>query len=170
MLERDVVFKRSPSMAEPKAINSFEVCNKTDWLNDILRLNVTAILLSNWRHPNFSNRRWSNNAALINTDKGNGFGFKIDAQYLVIDNLTVTAEYSFNHTEIQDDSWTVLPCCVNPDFNFTGNCNLLDCCTDGFAILIDRNLFPQAPESVFNFTARYSFTEGQSGEILIYTN
>lgn len=34
----------------------------------------------------------ADNAALINTNKGNGFGFKIDPRYLVSDNLTVTAE------------------------------------------------------------------------------
>jgi len=167
---RDVAFEGAPSVAESETINSFEIGTKTDLLNDTLRLNIAAFYYQIDDIQFSAIGGGANNTALINADKGTGYGFEIDAQYLVSDNLTVTAGYSFNHTEIQDNSLTVLPCGANPDFNFTGNCTVLDPSTDGFAVLIDGNPFPQAPETIFNFTARYSFPMGEDGEISIYTD
>jgi iron complex outermembrane receptor protein len=167
---RDVAFEGSPSVAESETINSFEVGTKTDVLNDKLRLNV-AVFYYQIDDIQFSAiGGGANNTALINADKGTGYGFEVDAQYLATDNLTLTAGYSYNHTEIQDDSLTVLPCGANPGFNFTGNCTVLDPSTDGFAVLIDGNPFPQAPETIFNFTARYAFPMGDDAEISIYTD
>jgi len=167
---RDVAFEGSPSVAESETINSFEVGTKTDVLNDKLRLNV-AVFYYQIDDIQFSAiGGGANNTALINADKGTGYGFEVDAQYLATDNLTLTAGYSYNHTEIQDDSLTVLPCGANPGFNFTGNCTVLDPSTDEFAVLIDGNPFPQAPETIFNFTARYAFPMGDDAEISIYTD
>ncbi|MFT6283732.1 MAG: iron complex outermembrane receptor protein [Arenicella sp.] len=167
---RDVAFEGSPSVAESETINSFEVGTKTDLLNDTLRLNIAAFYYQIDDIQFSAIGGGANNTALINADKGTGYGFEVDAQYLVTDNLTVTAGYSYNHTEIQDNSLTVLPCGANPDFNFTGNCTVLDPSTDGFAVFIDGNPFPQAPETIFNFTARYAFPMGDDGEISIYTD
>ncbi|MFT4746912.1 MAG: iron complex outermembrane receptor protein [Congregibacter sp.] len=167
---RDVAFEGSPSVAESETINSFEVGTKTDLLNDTLRLNVAAFYYQIDDIQFSAIGGGANNTALINADKGTGYGFEIDAQYLVTDNLTLTAGYSYNHTEIQDESLTVLPCGANAGFNFTGNCTVLDPSTDGFAVLIDGNPFPQAPETIFNFTARYAFPIGDDGEISIYTD
>lgn len=36
--------------------------------------------------------------------------------------------------------------------------------------LIDGNPFPQAPETIFNFTARYSVPIGDDGELFAYTD
>jgi iron complex outermembrane receptor protein len=167
---RDVAFEGAPSVAESETINSFEVGTKTDLLNDTLRLNVAAFYYQIDDIQFSAIGGGANNTALINADKGTGYGFEVDAQYLVTDNLTLTAGYSYNHTEIQDNSLTVLPCGANQDFNFTGNCTVLDPSTDGFAVLIDGNPFPQAPETIFNFTARYAFPMGDDGEISIYTD
>lgn len=167
---RDVAFEGAPSVADSETINSFEVGTKTDLLNDTLRLNIAAFYYQIDDIQFSAIGGGANNTALINADKGTGYGFEVDAQYLVTDNLTVTAGYSYNHTEIQDNSLTVLPCGANPDFNFTGNCTVLDPSTDGFAVFIDGNPFPQAPETIFNFTARYAFPMGDDGEISIYTD
>jgi len=167
---RDVAFEGAPSVAESETINSFEVGTKTDLLNDTLRLNVAAFYYQIDDIQFSAIGGGANNTALINADKGTGYGFEIDAQYLATDNLTLTAGYSYNHTEIQDNSLTVLPCGANPDFNFTGNCTVLDLSTDGFAVLIHGNPFPQAPETIFNFTARYAFPMRDDGEISIYTD
>ena len=167
---RDVAFEGSPSVADPETINSFEVGTKTDLLNDTLRLNIAAFYYQIDDIQFSAIGGGANNTALINADKGTGYGFEIDAQYLVTDDLTLTAGYSYNHTEIQDNSLTVLPCGANPDFNFTGNCTVLDPSTDGFAVLIDGNPFPQAPETIFNFTARYAFPMGEDGELSLYTD
>jgi iron complex outermembrane receptor protein len=167
---RDVAFEGSPSVADSETINSFEVGTKTDLLNDTLRLNVAAFYYQIDDIQFSAIGGGANNTALINADKGTGYGFEIDAQYLVNDYLTVTAGYSYNHTEIQDSSLTVLPCGANPDFAFTGNCTVLDPSSDGFAVFIDGNPFPQAPETIFNFTARYAFPVGDNAEISIYTD
>jgi iron complex outermembrane receptor protein len=167
---RDVAFEGSPSVADPETINSFEVGTKTDLLNDTLRLNIAAFYYQIDDIQFSAIGGGANNTALINADKGTGYGFEIDAQYLVTDDLTLTAGYSYNNTKIQDDSLTVLPCGANAGFNFTGNCTVLDPSTDGFAVLIDGNPFPQAPKTIFNFTARYGFPMGDEGEISIYTD
>jgi iron complex outermembrane receptor protein len=167
---RDVAFEGSPSVADPETINSFEVGTKTDLLNDTLRLNIAAFYYQIDDIQFSAIGGGANNTALINADKGTGYGFEIDAQYLVTDDLTLTAGYSYNNTKIQDDSLTVLPCGANAGFDFTGNCTVLDPSTDGFAVLIDGNPFPQAPKTIFNFTARYGFPMGDEGEISIYTD
>ena len=100
---RDVAFEGSPSVADSETINSFEVGTKTDLLNDTLRLNVAAFYYQIDDIQFSAIGGGANNTALINADKGTGYGFEIDAQYLVTDNLTLTAGYSYNHTEIQDE-------------------------------------------------------------------
>lgn len=167
---RDVAFEGSPSVAEPETINSYEVGTKTDLLESTLRLNVAAFYYEIDDMQFSAIGGGANNTALINADKGIGYGFEVDAQYLVTDNLTLTAGYSFNHTEIKDDSLTVLPCGANPGFNFTGNCTVIDPSVDGYTVSIDGNPFPQAPETIFNFTARYAFPVGDDGELSIYTD
>jgi iron complex outermembrane receptor protein len=167
---RDVAFEGSPSVAESETINSFEIGTKTDLLNNTLRFNVAAFYYQIDDMQFSAIGGGANNTALINADKGTGYGFEIDAQYLVNDFLSLTAGYSYNHTEIQDDSLTVLPCGADAEFDFTGNCTVLDPSTDGYAVSIDGNPFPQAPETIFNFTARYAFPVGKNAEISIYTD
>jgi iron complex outermembrane receptor protein len=167
---RDVAFEGAPSIAEPETINSFEVGSKADLLDGTLRLNG-AVFYYQIDDIQFSAiGGGANNTALINADKGTGYGFEVDAQYLATDNLTLTAGYSYNKTEIKDNSLTVLPCGANPAFGATGNCAVLDPRPDGFQASIDGNPFPQAPETIFNFTARYAVPMGDDGEFSIYTD
>jgi iron complex outermembrane recepter protein len=167
---RDVAFEGAPSVAEPETINSAELGFKSDLLDNSLRLNVATFyyVIDDIQFSAIGGG--ANNTALINADKGTGYGFEVDAQYVVNDNLVLTAGYSYNHTEIQDDSLTVLPCGANPAFGATGNCTVLDPRPDGFKALIDGNAFPQAPESIFNLTARYSMPMGDDGEFYVYTD
>ncbi|WP_339725569.1 TonB-dependent receptor [uncultured Paraglaciecola sp.] len=167
---RDVAFEGAPSVADSETIHSYEIGTKTDLLDDTLRLNMAAFYYEIDDIQFSAIGGGANNTALINADKGTGYGFEIDAQYLVTDNLTLTAGYSFNHTEIKDDSLTVLPCGANPSFNFTGNCTVIDPSVDGYRVSIDGNPFPQAPETIFNFTARYAFPIGDDAELSIYTD
>ena len=167
---RDVAFEGAPSVAEPETINSFEFGVKSDLLDDSLRLNA-AVFYYQISDIQFSAIGGSaNNTALINADKGTGYGFEIDAQYLVNDNLTLTAGYSYNKTEIKDSGLTVLPCGTNASFAFTGNCTVLDPRTDGYKASIDGNPFPQAPETILNLTARYAIPVGNSAEMFFYTD
>lgn len=167
---RDVAFEGAPSVADSETINSVELGFKSDLLDNSLRLNVATFyyVIDDIQFSAIGGG--ANNTALINADKGTGYGFEVDAQYVVNDNLTLTAGYSYNHTEIQDDSLTVLPCGANPAFGATGNCTVRDPRPDGFKASIDGNPFPQAPETIFNFTARYSMPMGDDGEFFVYTD
>lgn len=167
---RDVAFEGSPSVADAETINSFEVGIKSDLFDDSLRLNAAAFYYT-VDDMQFSAIGGGNNfTALVNADKGEAYGFEVDAQWLATDELTFTAGYSYNHTEIKDDSLTVSPCGTNPAFGSTGNCTVTDPRPDGFVASIDGNPFPQAPESIFNFTARYTIPMGDDGEFFVFTD
>lgn len=167
---RDVAFEGSPSVAEAETINSFEVGVKSDLLDDTLRLNAAAFYYT-VDDMQFSAIGGGNNfTALVNADKGEAYGFEVDAQWLATDELTFTAGYSYNHTEIKDNTLTVAPCGTSADAGFTGYCTVLDPRADGFSASIDGNPFPQAPESIFNFTARYTVPMGDDGEFFIFTD
>ena len=123
---RDVAFEGSPSVAEAETINSFEVGVKSDLLDDTLRLNAAAFYYT-VDDMQFSAIGGGNNfTALVNADKGEAYGFEVDAQWLATDELTFTAGYSYNHTEIKDDTLTVAPCGTSADAGFTGYCTVLD--------------------------------------------
>lgn len=167
---RDVAFESAPSVADAETINSFELGIKSDLLEDTLRLNAAAFYYT-VDDMQFSAIGGGNNfTALVNADKGEAYGFEVDAQWLATDQLTFTAGYSFNHTEIQDDDLTVAPCGTDEEFGFTGNCTVLDPREDGYSASIDGNPFPQAPESIFNFTARYAIPMGDNGEFYVFTD
>ncbi|MBT3136215.1 TonB-dependent receptor [Alteromonas sp. ALT199] len=167
---RDVAFEGSPSVADAETINSFEVGIKSDLFDDSLRLNAAAFYYT-VDDMQFSAIGGGNNfTALVNADKGEAYGFEVDAQWLATDELTFTAGYSYNHTEIKDDSLTVSPCGTSPAFGSTGNCTVTDPRPDGFVASIDGNPFPQAPESIFNFTARYTIPMGDDGEFFVFTD
>jgi iron complex outermembrane receptor protein len=165
---RDVAFEGAPSVAEAETINSVEVGFKSDLLDDSLRLNAAAFYYVVDDIQFSAIGGGANNTALINADKGSAFGFEIDATYIVNDNFVLTGGYSYNNTEIKDDSLSVFPCGANADFG--GNCRVLNPRTDDNRALIDGNPFPQAPETIFNFTARYSIPAGENGEIFAYTD
>ena len=165
---RDVAFEGAPSVAEAETINSVEVGFKADLLDDSLRLNAAAFYYVVDDIQFSAIGGGANNTALINADKGTALGFEIDATYIVNDNFVLTGGYSYNNTEIKDDSLSVFPCGANADFG--GNCTVLDPRTDDNRALIDGNPFPQAPETIFNFTARYSIPAGENGELFAYTD
>lgn len=167
---RDVAFEGAPSVAEAETINSYEIGFKSDLLDKTLRFNAAAFYYT-VDDMQFSAIGGGNNfTALVNADQGEAYGFEVDTQWLATDQLTFTAGYSYNHTEIKDDSLTVLPCGANAGFGFAGNCTVTDPRPDGFAASIDGNPFPQAPESIFNFTARYSIPVGSDGELFAFTD
>ncbi len=165
---RDVAFEGAPSVADAETINSFEVGYKSDLLEDTLRLNAAAFYYT-IDDMQFSAIGGGNNfTSLVNADEGVGYGYEIDVQWLATDELTLTGGYSYNHTEIKDDTLTAQPCGSSADF--AGNCTVLDPRLDGNLAVIDGNPFPQAPETIFNFTARYTIPVGDAGEVFLFTD
>ncbi|GAB3033167.1 TonB-dependent receptor [Bowmanella dokdonensis] len=159
---RDVAFEAPPSVAEAETIDSIEFGFKSDLADDTLRLNAAVFYyeIDDIQLSAIGGATQGNQ--LINADLGVGKGFEVDLEYLVNDNLTVTAGYSYTHTELKDQDLTVAPC-------GSGQCTVLDPMEDGLA-LINGNPFPQAPEDIFNFTARYATEWGDDGEFFVFTD
>lgn len=165
---RDVAFEGAPSVADAETINSVEVGFKSDLLDDTLRLNAAAFyyVIDDIQFSAIGGG--ANNTALVNADKGTGLGYEIDAQYLATDALTLTAGFSYNKTEIKDSTLSVFPCGANA--TFAGNCTVNDALTPDNRALVNGNPFPQAPETIFNFTARYTIPAGDDGEFYMFTD
>lgn len=165
---RDVAFEGAPSVADAETINSVEFGFKSDLLDDTLRLNA-AVFYYEIDDIQFSAIGGGNNfTSLVNADQGVGSGFEVDVEWLATENLLLTGGYSFNHTEIKDNTLTVQPCGSNADY--LGNCSVLDPRVDQNRALINGNPFPQAPETIFTFTARYTFEVSDDAEVFIFTD
>jgi iron complex outermembrane receptor protein len=167
---RDVAFEGAPSVADAETINSIEAGFKSDLLDDSLRLNAAVFYYVIDDLQLSAIGGGANNTALINADEATGYGFEVDVQYAPHEQLFITAGYSYNNTSIDDDTLSVLPCGANPAFGFGGNCTVLDPTTDDFRALIDGNPFPQAPETIFNITARFSQPVGEDAEFFVFTD
>lgn len=157
---RDVAFEAPPSVAKSETILSYEIGAKSDLLNNTLRVNgalfyytIDDIQLSAIGGQTQGNQ-------LINADKGVGYGFELDFDYRVLANLTMGGGFSYNNTELQDDTLTVAPC-------GSGACTVLDPRNAQNLALIDGNPFPQAPETILTLNARYDFPI-ETGEIYVY--
>lgn len=157
---RDVAFEAPPSVAESETILSWEVGAKSDLLNNTLRLNAALFYytIDDIQLSAIGGETQGNQ--LINADKGVGYGFEFDFDYRVLPNLSLGGGFSYNNTELQDDTLTVAPC-------GSGMCTVLDPRNAQNLALIDGNPFPQAPETILTLNGRYDFPI-ESGEIYIY--
>ncbi|MFT6898611.1 MAG: iron complex outermembrane receptor protein, partial [Paraglaciecola sp.] len=84
---RDVAFEGAPSVADAETINSFEVGFKSDLLDNTLRLNAATFYYQIDDMQFSAIGGGANNTALVNADKGTGYGFEVDAQYIANDYL-----------------------------------------------------------------------------------
>ena len=157
---RDVAFEAPPSVAKSETIMSYEIGAKSDLLDNTLRVNgalfyytIDDIQLSAIGGETQGNQ-------LINADKGVGYGFEFDFDYRVLPNLSMGGGFSYNKTELQDDTLTVAPC-------GSGMCTVLDQLNAQDLAIINGNPFPQAPETILTLNARYDFPI-ESGEIYVY--
>jgi len=100
----------------------------------------------------------TNSNVLVNADKGRGIGVDLDTEILLTDNLVVTFGGSWNDTEIDDPNLRTAIC---------AQCTVLDPIdNEGFALL-DGNPFPQAPDHMINFTARYTLPVSDDDEYFV---
>ena len=165
---RDVAFEAPPSVAESETIMSYEVGAKSDLLDNTLRLNgalfyytIDDIQLSAIGGETQGNQ-------LINANKGVGYGFEIDFDWRATPYFTLGGGFSYNHTELQDDSLTVAYCgALNQSVQ--PYCTPLDPSAGDNLVFIDGNPFPQAPETILTLNGRYDFPI-ESGEIYIYAD
>ena len=97
---------------------------------------------------------------LLNADEVNGQGFEVDFSAYLSDNFLVTVAASYNDTEINDPGLAVAGC--------GAPCTITDPAgaTPG-TFVIDGNPLPNAPEWIFNTTARYGVPMGE-GEFYVF--
>ena len=165
---RDVTFA-GPDDVDPQTVAtsetilSYEAGFKSEFLDNRARLNATAYYYT-VDDQQFSIIGGAGNVnQVINADEGVGWGFEVDAEALLTDNLFVAAGFSYNNTEIRDEDLGTLPC-------GSGLCTVLDPLNDLGQALIDGNPFPNAPELTFNAFAEYTMPWRDKGEFFVNTD
>lgn len=162
-----IVFADTLSTADSETVLSYEAGAKSELFDKTVRLNANVF------YYEISDQQLTvvggidNTVQLFNADKGEAYGFEMDMEAAPTDNLLLTAGLSYNHTEIKDDL-LLSPGCGTA-------CNVLDPAvfdTDGVTLIgynISGNSFPNAPEWIANFTAKY-VVPIESGEFYAFTD
>ncbi len=155
-----ILFGDEVTVAKSETINSIETGIKSDVLDGRGRVNATVFyyqmddqqLTAVGGNENFNR--------LINADKTVGYGFELDSEWVLADDLFATFNVSYNNTEIQQDNLAIQGCFA---------CTITDPINSDNLAVIDGNRLPHAPEWIANFTLRYS-KEIANGEMFIYTD
>lgn len=161
---RDIAFFGSPSVADSETSISYEAGFKSEPWNGRARVNGAVFYYEVSDLQLSAIGGAGNLVQLVNADKGVGYGVELDAEAWLSDNLFVTMGASWNETELQDNALEVAPC-------GSGQCTPLDPDVDGDGFVeVDGNPFPQAPDLIFSFTARYAIPDDKGGEWFVYTD
>jgi iron complex outermembrane receptor protein len=156
---RDLAFEGNPSVADSETIDSVEFGAKADLLGNTLRLNG-AVFYYNINDIQLSAIGGASQGnALLNADKGTGYGFEIDADWRVTSSLTLGGGFSYNDTELKDSNLLVATC--------GGACTPTDRLNAQGRAYVDGNPFPQAPKTILTLNGRYDFPV-QGGEVYLY--
>lgn len=159
-----LVFGDNISNADSETVLSYEAGVKSELYDNRVRANANVFFYTLEDQQLTIVGGLDNTVALFNADESQGYGFEADIEALVMDNLIVTGGLSYNDTEIKDDV-LLSPGCGAP-------CTVLDPAVDvdGQTFFnISGNSFPNAPEWIANFTARYD-VPFQDGELYVFTD
>lgn len=161
-----LVFGNELSSADSETVLSWEGGVKSELFDNRLRANAGLFYYEISDQQLTIVGGLDNTVALFNADTGEGYGFEADVEALVTENFLVTAGLSYNKTEIKDDV-LIAPGCGAP-------CTVLDPEVldengDRIGFNISGNSFPNAPEWIANFTARYAIPFG-AGELYAFTD
>ena len=161
-----LVFGNELSSADSETVISYEAGVKSQLWQDRVRANTGIFFYEISDQQLTIVGGLDNTVALFNADKGEGYGFEADVEAIITPQLLVTGGLSYNHTEIKDDL-LVAPGCGAP-------CTVLDPAVldeDGnlLGYNISGNSFPNAPEWIANFTARYGMPF-RDGEFYAFTD
>lgn len=148
------------SVADSETILSFEAGVKANVLNGSGRINTSVFYYTMDDQQLTSVGGDSNTARLLNANETVGYGFEIDSEFVLTDNWSITANVSYNNTELNDSDLSVPVCAL---------CTVTDPLNGDGQAIVDGNSLPHAPEWIFNFTARYSI-ELADGEFYAFTD
>lgn len=155
-----ILFGDEVTVADSETILSFEAGIKADVMDKRGRINVSVFNYTMDDQQVTAVGGDTNFNRLVNVNQTKGYGFEVDAEFAALENLLLTANVSYNKTELNDDELTI-PVCAQCTVTNTLN-------AEGRAIL-DGNSLPHAPQWIANFTARWS-TEIGEGELYVYTD
>ncbi len=156
-----LVFGDEVSIADSETVTSYESGLKSTLFADRLRANLSGFYYELDDQQLTSVGGATNTVALFNADKGIGYGFEADIEAVLFDGLTATAGLSWNETELRDPG-LLIPTCGAP-------CSVLDPVDGNGNAFVDGNDFPNAPEWIFNATARYAWPV-RGGEFFAFTD
>ncbi len=161
---RDIAFFSPPSIAASETVLSYEAGFKSTLLDDTLRFNAAAFTYEVDDIQLTAVGGGGNLVQLINAEKGQAVGFEIDAEWAPTDNLVFTGGLSYVDSEIDDPNLAVGICAqctvTDPTVVIGGSTRAL----------VDGNPFPNAPETIANFTARWSAPVDADSEMFIFTD
>lgn len=158
-----LLFGDRVSVADSETVVSYEVGAKADLFDGRARVNAAIYRYTIDDQQLTAVGGASNFNALINAEETEGYGFEMDVEAYVTDQLLMTAGASYNHTEIKDRDLAIQPC--------GGGCTVTDPAgTVPGTVSIDGNPLPQAPEWIYNLTARYGMPLGEDGEFFVFTD
>jgi iron complex outermembrane receptor protein len=149
------------TQAGPETTTSYEAGVKSDLWNKSGRAALTVY------HYDVKNQQLtavgggSNATRLLNAANTMGQGVEATLDAYVTPNFLVTGNVSYNHTEIQDPNISVGVCAA---------CHVLNPKTAAGNALINGNPLPNAPEWIYNFTARYGIPMANGAEFYVYTD
>ena len=155
-----ILFGDEVTVADSETITSFETGLKTDVLDGRGRINGSVFYYVMDDQQLTAVGGDANFNRLVNAEETIGYGFELDAEFVVTENLLVTGNVSYNNTEINDNDLAIAGC---------SQCTVTDPLNSNGLAMIDGNSLPHAPEWIANFTARYSREIGD-GEMFIYTD
>lgn len=162
-----LVFGDTVSSADSETVLSYEAGFKSELMDNSVRLNANVFFYELQDQQLTIVGGLNNTVALFNADESEGYGFEADIEAAPADNLLLTAGLSYNKTEFKDDVLLTPGC--------GGGCTMLDPAvydTAGTTLLgynISGNSFPNAPEWIANFTARYALPI-EGGEFYAFTD
>ena len=161
---RDVAFFAPPSVATSEKIMSYEIGFKTEFAGRRVRLNG-AVFHYRVDDPQFTAVGGAGNLVqLVNANEGRAGGFELEGAFRASENFLLTAGVSYNNTEINDSALAVGIC---------AQCTVTDpvvVINGANRALVDGNPFPNAPNWIFDVTARWSMPVSNNGEIFVFTD
>ena len=159
-----LVFGNTISSADSETVLSYEAGVKSELYENRVRANANVFYYTLEDQQLTIVGGQDNTVALFNADESEGYGFEVDVEALLTDNFVITGGLSYNSTEIKDDVLLVPGC--------GAGCTVLDptVTRDGQTFFnISGNSFPNAPEWIANFTARYG-VPFRDGELFVFTD
>jgi len=159
------------SSARTEDTISGEVGFKSTLMDGRARWNTSVYMFRNDDQQLTATGGAANVNQLLNADQVNGYGLETEFDLLITENLFVSANLSYNDTEIDDPGLRDDQCGSTP------SCTGLDPIAgyrDGpfgpvTEVFIDGNPLPRTPEWIFNFILQYTYPI-QNGDLYFNTD